>query len=106
MISDRYKCSRIIEAFFWHSWWVWACAVFSFGLHEQASRIILEEKLTLEQKTQFLVRDIAKMQKSQEARSLQLASLNDPAWIELTLIRCLGLVPEGYTKIYLEEGAP
>jgi hypothetical protein len=36
----------------------------------------------------------------QQHLKLQQESFNDPAWIELTLIRVLGVVPEGYTKVY------
>lgn len=31
---------------------------------------------------------------------LQVNSQSDPAWVELTLMRKLGLVPEGQTKVF------
>lgn len=31
---------------------------------------------------------------------LQVKSQEDPAWVELVLMRRLGLVPEGYIKVY------
>ena len=33
---------------------------------------------------------------------MQVASLDDPQWVELTLMRVLGLVPEGQTKVILK----
>lgn len=33
---------------------------------------------------------------------LQINSQSDPAWVELTLMRGLGLVPEGATKVYFK----
>jgi len=33
---------------------------------------------------------------------LQIHSQNDPEWVELTLMRRLGLVPEGQMKVYFE----
>lgn len=36
----------------------------------------------------------------QEDLLLQINSQSDPEWVELTLMRGLGLVPEGYTKVY------
>jgi hypothetical protein len=35
-----------------------------------------------------------------EQQQMQLLSLHDPEWIELTLMRCIGVVPKGYTKVY------
>jgi hypothetical protein len=33
---------------------------------------------------------------------LQIQSQNDPLWVELVLMRRLGLIPEGQTKVYFE----
>jgi hypothetical protein len=33
-------------------------------------------------------------------------SQSDPAWIELTLMKGLGLVPEGQTKVYFQKEQP
>ena len=35
-----------------------------------------------------------------EYLELKIASQNDPAWIEMVLMRDLGVVPEGYLKVY------
>lgn len=35
----------------------------------------------------------------------QINSQSDPAWVELTLIKVLGLVPENQTKIYFPDDA-
>lgn len=38
---------------------------------------------------------------------LQMSSQNDPAWIEMTLKKRLGMVPEGQMKVYFKkEEAP
>jgi hypothetical protein len=34
---------------------------------------------------------------------LQIASQSDPAWIELVLMKGLGLVPKGYKKVYFKR---
>lgn len=34
---------------------------------------------------------------------LQIRSQNDPEWVELTLMRRVGLVPEGQVKVYFEK---
>lgn len=39
----------------------------------------------------------------QEDLLLQINSQSDPAWVELTLMKGLGLVPEGHSKIYFSK---
>lgn len=41
--------------------------------------------------------------KIQEELNLQMNSESDPAWIELVLIRELGLAPEEYKKIFFRK---
>ena len=38
-----------------------------------------------------------------EDLKLQINSQKDPAWIELTLMKGLGLVPEGQLKVYFTK---
>jgi hypothetical protein len=38
-----------------------------------------------------------------EDLKLQISSQKDPAWIELTLMKGLGLVPEGQLKVYFTK---
>jgi len=102
MVSRRAR-HFVMREFIVRAWWVWVCALFAFGLHERAVKSISEEMAILSQRAQLLSSAIAEKQASQEMLALQLASRDDPAWIELTLIRNLGLVPEGYTKIYFQD---
>lgn len=39
----------------------------------------------------------------QEDLKLRLASQNDPAWIEMVLMRDLGVVPEGFLKVHFQK---
>lgn len=38
-----------------------------------------------------------------EDLQLRIASQNDPAWIEMILMRDLGVVPEGYLKVHFRK---
>ena len=38
-----------------------------------------------------------------EDLSLRIASQNDPAWIEMILMRDLGVVPEGFLKVHFKK---
>jgi hypothetical protein len=82
------------------SWWVIAfCALTTFvyfqALKEKKAAILeLAFRLEEMQKEKLM----AKVQK--EDFQLRLASSNDPAWIEMILMRDLGVVPEGYLKVH------
>jgi hypothetical protein len=39
----------------------------------------------------------------QDDLKLQISSQSDPAWIELTLMNQLGVVPEGQMKVYFKK---
>jgi hypothetical protein len=71
--------------------------------YERALFSIREEK----EKLQAQKADIAKQKEGVLARKMQLElqimSQSDPGWITLTLIRVLGVVPEGETKYYFKE---
>ncbi|MDB6082056.1 MAG: putative rane protein [Chlamydiia bacterium] len=84
-------------------WWVLAFAILTFGLYEQASAKLLRATSRLETRTQELQEAIFQEESELEELKLQVGSQNDPTWIELALIKGLGLIPEGYTKIYFEE---
>ena len=53
---------------------------------DQHLKVLSEEKVSLLQKKEDLL--------------LQINSQSDPAWIQLTLMKGLGLVPEGQLKVY------
>ena len=57
-------------------------------LDEHLNALSIEKELLLQEKEDLL---------------LQINSQSDPAWIQLTLMKGLGLVPEGQLKIYFES---
>jgi hypothetical protein len=86
-----------------NSWWV---LVFCFGsvalyyngfqkkskgCHDLQNKI---RQLELERKSCAALQDDLK---------LQISSQSDPAWIELTLMNQLGVVPEGQMKVYFKK---
>ena len=93
----------LLEMFLKRSWWVIA---FVFGcsiLYEQGlkERNHLYQQLTdhlrvLQQEKQYAL-------ELQENLKLQIKSQSDLEWIELTLMKGLGLVPEGQKKVYFYE---
>ncbi len=82
------------------SWWVFAFAISCFAIYEQASCRLAKGIEKLSVRACDLENAIHKLEQSGSELRLQVLSQNDPNSIELSLISGLGLVPEGYTKIY------
>ena len=89
-----------------HSWWVVAfifgCAIlYEHGLKER-SRLyqqLTEQAAALAKEKTFALDTQARLQR-------QINSQNDPAWVELTLMKQLGVVPKGQKKIYFYRTLP
>ncbi len=88
------------------NWWVIlfaaACGVVYSSSMQKKQLVIasLDQRLEAlrEEKTQLL-------EQNQELQ-LQIHSQSDPAWIQLTLMKGLGLVPEGQSKVYFYNEPP
>lgn len=84
-------------------WWVFLCQLFLFffycfaieGKRKELSSLAYE--LTKKEKE----KEMALMEK--EDLELQINSQDDPSWIEMLLIRDLGVVPEGWLKVHFSS---
>lgn len=94
----------LVGKFFIRSWWVILFSLLCFGLFEHAVK--KQEKDYTKLSEHLMVLHAAKKEalKTQHALHLQVNSESDPAWIELTLMQRLGLVPEGHTKVFFKSG--
>ena len=91
------------RSFIAQSWWVAAFLFLASGvyLHASAKKEVVLSQLdchlaALQEEKAALVRD-------GEDLLLQVGSQSDPAWIQLTLMKGLGLVPEGQQKVYFHN---
>jgi hypothetical protein len=85
------------------NWWVIvfvgiSCFIYSQSMQKKKAALFeLESRFqALEQEKQLLV-------EQQEELMLQVQSQSDPAWIEMTLMKGLGLVPDGQRKVYFHQ---
>jgi hypothetical protein len=85
------------------SWWVVLFILFCAIWYERSIRPIIENKNELTQKLFELQKEKLSLQQLKEELELRINSQNDLEWIELTLMKNLGLVPEGQYKIYIEK---
>lgn len=85
------------------SWWVVLFVLGTATIFVSAmrtKRIALEELqgrlVAMEEEKRQVMRD-------HEELSLRIASQADPAWIELVLLKELGMVPDGFLKVHFKK---
>jgi hypothetical protein len=84
------------------SWWVF---LFIAAVLVPYSAAVKKKKASIEEmkaKISSLESVYHSYLEEREDLSLQIASLDDPAWIEQILMRDMGLVPEGYIKVHFK----
>ena len=97
---------RVIEEMFLRSWWVILFMLICYMFFEQSLRHRDAEYVKLYQQL-IELRETRKIAQEENAKlMMHINSQSDPAWIELTLMKGLGLVPEGQTKVYFKNEQP
>ena len=94
---------KLLDACFVRSWWVFLFVVLCYGLYSQGmhkKKAAQRELLT--RLEEYQAQKIQALEE-QEDFLLQIQSQTDPAWIEMILMKKLGVVPEGQTKVYFEK---
>ncbi len=101
-LKDPRKASSLVEIFR-ANWWMVTflsiLAVFSWQsmrkkqliageLRERLDAVMDEKRLAIQERDDLI---------------LQIRSQDDPQWVELVLMRRLGLVPEGQVKVYFDK---
>lgn len=89
--------------YFLKFWWVIAFALLCGILYEQGLKQRHENFTRLSTHLQSLRKQKEEAIDIQEDLKARINSQNDPAWIELVLIRNLGLIPEGQQKIFMQD---
>lgn len=90
--------------YFWKkSWWAFLfltlISVFYFHFYNQKKTSLRELGMRLE----LMERQKMLALNTQEELELRIASQDDPAWIEMILMRDLGVVPEGFLKVHFRK---
>jgi hypothetical protein len=88
----------------WREWWWVVCcctAATSIYFHN-----IQEKKLKVAElscRLDEMNREKLLAMQERDALRLQIDSQNDPSWIEMILMRDLGVVPEGWLKVHFTK---
>ncbi len=99
-MNESKNRSRLFEEIVLKSWWVILFLFLATFAYEQASFSKAQEKKNLleELRTLELAKKVA--ENRQDELQVQIESREDSRWIEMVLMRGLGLVPEGAIKIH------
>lgn len=94
------KRSPLLEVLIFRSWWVILFLGIVYVLYQQS--IISKNKEIFEHKNKLAILEKQKIfaWKENEDLSMMVNSLSDPAWIEIILMKDLGVVPEGKIKVH------
>lgn len=95
--------SKLVSELLFKSWWTITFIILCLFAYTNALEMRKSEKLALQKKVSEINKEKEKAISLKEELELQIYSQNDAAWIELTLMKGLGLVPEGNTKIFFMQ---
>lgn len=96
------KAGKWLDSFVRQGWWV---ALFLLGCYAFFEKGLAQQRQVYGQllgRVIELEEGRATALKHQEDLRLQIQSQSDPAWVELTLMRVLGMTPEGSCKIVFQ----
>lgn len=89
---------------FWgRNWWFVVFCLVATLAHVHFSKEKKEGLRLLEERLSQMEAQKLQALQTKEDLELKLASQSDPAWIEMVLIRELGVVPEGFLKVHFNR---
>lgn len=95
--------TKLFREYLLGSWWVIAFTLFCAIVYENGLKTRQEDVIRLSSHLQQLQQHKEAALATKSDLQIKLDSQNDPAWIELILMKNLGLVPEGYQKAFFTK---
>lgn len=94
---------KSLEEVFLHSWWVilFSLLCYTWLEHEQKQQKVTFQELSMQ--VMELKREKIEASRTNDQLLKQINSQSDPAWVELTLIKGLGLIPKNHKKVYFPD---
>lgn len=86
-----------------HFWWVIFFALLCLFMYEQGQKAIRIEYHSLLHKHDVLIQQKKQALSKKESMTREINSQSDHDWVELTLMKGLGMVPEKQTKVFLSD---
>lgn len=86
-----------------HYWWVVLFLSLSFALYYHGMQKKLSDQEELKKRMSEFELQRQDLLQEREDLLLQINSQSDPAWVQMTLMKGLGVVPEGQVKVYFKQ---
>ena len=102
VFTDKSPKKGIISQNWWVILFAAACGVV-YSSSAQKKQLVIA---SLDQHLEALHQEKVQLLEQNQELQLQIHSQSDPAWIQLTLMKGLGLVPEGQSKVYFYNEPP
>lgn len=102
-VSPKTWKQKVYETLIVRSWWLLLFVALGYLFYAHAIRKKHLSFLELGQRKENL--EVEKLQAlcEREDLLLQINSQSDPAWIQMMLMKGLGVVPEGQLKVYFKK---
>ncbi|MBI3236562.1 MAG: hypothetical protein HYZ48_02480 [Chlamydiales bacterium] len=91
------------KGFVSNSWWVLLFLIGCFSTYAHAMQKKGDVERILQEQLEVLSLQKQDLLQEKEDLLLQIQSQEDPRWIEMTLMKGLGLVPEGKLKVFFQK---
>lgn len=91
---------RLAEKWLYKEWWLVLVFFLCLFTYEQGTYRYSQEEKLLTKRLNELSRKKDQLLKEKNLLEMQVNSQSDPAWIELTLMKKLGTMPEDQRKFY------
>lgn len=89
---------------FWRgNWWVLLFSTCATSLYCHSISIKKKSLCNLAIEVEKKEKELLLAEEAKEELKEKIASQNDPAWVELVLMRDLGVVPEGWLKVHFKK---
>ena len=99
-LPPKSRIAALFEETILRSWWVVLFILLCYAVYEQAMKQHHTDYNRLHDHWVALAHEKDEALARHEDLCLQIHSQSDPAWVELILMKKLGLVPEGQTKVF------
>lgn len=104
-MSKKIKRKKLKKKGFFlsRSWWVLLFLVTCYIAYDQAVKRKNQEVFQLQSRLNELIKLKATALSEKEDLLLRIYSQSDPEWIELILMKELGVVPSGFLKVHFQK---
>ncbi len=92
-----------LEFLLLRNWWIILFSLSCLIAYEQGVYTYRDQTEYLTSRLNELESRRKELLAEQQNLRLQINSQSDPSWIELTLMKVLGVVPEGQKKVYFQK---